>query len=443
MTSAPDGDNFVRFRPNLLLFLGILLIGGLLPSHAAVRVAHLEEPIHPVSAAFLTRVLEKADQSGDALVVIQMDTPGGLSDSMKEIIQNVIRARTPVCVFVSPSGARAASAGFLILISADVAAMSPGTNTGSAHPIFAGAEVLEEGKRNIMMEKVENDAAAFARTLAENRSRNVELAERVVRESLNFTEREALEAGLIDVTARDLPDLLDQLEGMTLLRFDGSEHDLRIEGEPVIHEVMTGRERLLSAIANPSLAFILLGLGMLGLYVEFTHPGLILPGVVGAIALLLFGFSVQILPINWIGLLLVVCGLALFILEVKVTSYGALTAGGIVCLFLGGLMLYDTPDIPEMRIPIGLLVAVSVATGLISGGLVWLVVRAHGGRIATGSEGLVGKVGTAVTDLGPGGRVFVHGEYWDALADSPLASGEPVRVVRVEEGMRLRVERAS
>lgn len=421
--------------------LWVLLIGCVSPAVATISVAHLDQPIHPVSASFLKRVLDDADERRDPLLVVQLDTPGGLSDSMKGMIQDIIAAKVPVCVYVAPSGARAASAGFLILISADVAAMAPGTNTGSAHPIFTGEEVQEEGKRNILLEKVENDAAAFARTLAENRDRNVALAEKVVRESLNLTEKEALEENLIDLTARNVADLVGALEARTVRRFDGTETMLQVADEPLEHIEMTTRERLLSTIANPSLSFLLLSLGVLGLYVEFTHPGLILPGVIGAICLLLFGFSVQILPINWVGLLLILTSLALFALEVKVTSYGALTVGGILCLMLGGLMLYDTPDIPEMRIPLRLLISLSLAVGGITTMLLWLAVRAQTRPVETGGEGLVGEVGTAVTDLQPEGRVFVHGEYWNAVADGPLASGERVRVVRVDR-MSLRVERA-
>ena len=410
------------------------------PSLAAVRVARVDSPIHSVSAAYVERVLSEADAAGDALVVIELDTPGGLGTNMKEMIQKIIASQTPVCVYVSPSGAGAASAGFLILLSADIAAMSPGTNTGSAHPIFTGNEVLEEGKRHILMEKVENDAAAFARSLAENRGRNVELAEKAVRESLNFTEQEALREGLIDLIAVSLDELLQELDGRTVLRFDGSESVLEVAGLGMVRTEMTARERILLALANPSLAFMLLALGAAGIYFEATHPGLIVPGVVGAISLLLFGFSAQILPINWMGLLFLVAGLALFALEVKVTSFGVLTVGGIICLFLGGLMLYDTPDIPEMRIPYSLLAAVSLALGGMVTGLLTLALRAHRSRVATGEEGLVGKIGTAVTDLGPSGRVLVHGEYWDAVADAPLGEGEQVRVVQVN-GMSLQVER--
>jgi membrane-bound serine protease (ClpP class) len=270
----------------------------------------------------------------------------------------------------------------------------------------------------------------------------VELAEKVVRESMNFTEKEALEEKLIDLVATDLEDLLERLEGRTVRRFDDTELVLRVAGEPLIHLEMTTRERLLSAIANPSLSFILLGLGLIGLYVEFSHPGLILPGVAGVICLLLFGFSTQILPINWVGLLLILAALALFALEVKVTSYGALTAGGVLCLILGGIMLYDTPEIPEMRVPLGLLVAVSIAVGGITALLLGLAVRAHRHKVETGEEGLVGLVGTAVTDLDPTGKVFVRGEYWEARAEENLPSGVEIRVVKVD-GLYLQVRRSS
>lgn len=420
--------------------LALLLLSG--PANASVRVADLAQPVHPVSAAFLDRVLAEAGAAGDELVVLRLDTPGGLATSMDQMVQAILRSPVPVCVYVAPGGARAASAGFLILISADIAAMAPGTHTGSAHPIFTGEEVVEEGKRHILMEKVENDAAAFARTLASNRGRNVELAEKVVRESVNFTETEAADARLIDLVARDLPELLARLDGREIKRFAGETVTLRTDGVPLAEVRMTARERLLAAIANPALAFVLLAVGMVGLYVEFSHPGLILPGVAGAIALLLFGFSTQILPINWVGLLLLGIAIALFVLEVKVASYGALTVGGILCLILGGLMLYDTPDIPGMRIPLSLLVAVSVAVGAITAGLVWLVLRAHGRPVATGGEGLVGEIGTVIADCAPAGRVFVHGEYWNAIADPPVARGERVRVIQVE-GLSLRVERSA
>ncbi|MGD8374541.1 MAG: nodulation protein NfeD [Acidobacteriota bacterium] len=426
-------------RPSIVL--GVLLAVLSTPAAAAVRFAPLRQPIHGVSAEYLHRVLAAADAAGDPLVVIELDTPGGLSDSMKEIIQDVIHARTPVCVFVAPSGARAASAGFLILLSADVAAMAPGTNTGSAHPVFTGEEVIEEGKRHLMMEKVENDAAAFARTLAENRGRNVDLAERAVRESLNFTETEALDQGLVDLVVDDRDDLLAALDGMEIRRFDGATQVLDLAGTGTTVTEMNWRERFLGTLANPALSFLLLALGGLGLYAEFQHPGMVVPGVVGAIALLLFGFSAQVLPINWVGVLFLAIAGLMFVLEVKVTSYGALTVGGIVCLFLGGLMLYDTPDIPELRVPTGLLAAISVAVGGVVAVLVGLVVRAHRGRVETGEEGLVGEIGTAITDLGPAGRVFVHGEYWDAVSSDPLGVGESVRVVGVE-GLRLRVEKA-
>lgn len=420
---------------------GVLLASLPLPAGAAVRVARLQVPIHDVAAAYVERVLAEAREAGDEAVILELDTPGGISTSMKRLIQGIIGSEVPVCVYVAPSGAQAASAGFLILLSADVAAMAPGTNTGSAHPIFTGEEVIEEGKRHLLLEKVENDAAAYARTLAENRDRNVEVAERVVRESLNFTEKEAIDEGLIDLIARDRSDLLAQMEGLSIRRFDGTEEVLHLAGAALQHVSMTRREQLLAALANPALSFLLLSIGMLGLYVEFSHPGLVAPGVVGAIALLLFGFSSQVLPINWVGVLFLVAAAGLFILEVKVTSYGALTAGGILCLFLGGLMLYDTPDIPELRVPIGLLAGVSTVVGGIAAALLGLVVRAHRRRVETGEEGLVGKIGTAITDLRPGGRVFVHGETWDAVAAAPLDSGDPVRVVGVE-GMTLRVEKA-
>jgi len=427
-----------RSLARLAVVVAALLAQG--AAGAAVRVAEIRQPVHPVSAAFLDRVLAAAAAANDELVVVQLDTPGGLGSSMDHMVQAILASSAPVCIHVTPGGARAASAGFLLLLSADLAAMAPGTHTGSAHPIFTGEEVIEAGKRHIMMEKVENDAAAFVRTLAENRRRNVTLSEKVVRESANLTEREALDQGLVDLIATDLDDLLRQVDGRQVRRFDGELVTLATRGLTVVRMEMTARERLLAAIANPALAFVLLSLGMIGLWVEFSHPGLILPGAVGAVALLLFGFSTQILPVNWVGLLLVVMGVGLFLLEIKITSYGALTAGGIACLILGGLMLYDTPAIPELRVPLALLLAASFAVGGITAGLLRLVVRAHRRSVTTGAEGLIGELAVVLEDCAPAGRVFVHGEAWNAVADPPLRRGEEARVVQ-RDGLQLRVER--
>src|SRR5262245_55321420 len=303
-----------------------------LQSPREIHVAELRGIVHPLSAGCLIDALERADAAHAELLVIELDTPGGLVDSTKEVVQKMLAARTPIAVYVAPSGARAASAGFLLLLAADVAAMAPGTNTGAAHPVDASGA---NSKDDIGLEKAESDLAAFARTIAANRKRNVELAEKAVRESVSFTETEALEQGLVDLVARDRADLFTKLDGRTVRRFDGSEVVLDANGpiaEPLERSTI---QRILGPLLRPELVLLLLGIGMMGLYVELTHPGLIFPGVVGVLCLLLFALAFQYLPMSTVGLLVVALGLVLFVLELKVVSHGLLTVGGIACLVVG------------------------------------------------------------------------------------------------------------
>jgi len=420
----------------VLLAVSLLAQSG---TPGEIHVAELRGIVHPLSAAYLIDSIDRADERHAALLVIEIDTPGGLVDSTKGIVQKMLAARTPIAVYVSPSGGRAASAGFLLLVAADIAAMAPGTNTGAAHPVDAGGG---ETKDDIGLRKAESDLAAFARTIASNRGRNVELAERAVTESVSFTEQEALDAGLVDIIAKSRADLLTQLDGRTVRRFDGSEVVLDVSGPIAPPLERSAILRILGPLLRPELVLMLLGIGMMGLYVELTHPGLILPGVVGVLCLLLFALAFQFLPMNTVGLLVVALGLVLFVLELKVVSHGLLTVGGIACLLVGLMMVFPR-DVPALRVSWSFVVPLALAMGGSMALVLWLVTRARSAPVATGTQGMVGETGKAMTDLQPGGpegKVHVHGEIWTARTTSYASRGEEIRVVGVE-GMMLLVQR--
>ncbi len=397
-------------------------------------------PIHPITSEYIVRSIKAAELENARLVLLSINTPGGLDSSMREIIEAVVNSKVPVAAYVSPSGARAASAGFFIGIACDVFAMAPGTNTGAAHPV--GISLTGSSMDKTMEEKVVQDAASYIRSLAEKRGRNMAMAEDAVRKSLSYTEGESLKGGLIDLIAESDADILRFLDGKMLRRFNGDETSMAgLADANIVDRPMTFRQRFLLTISNPNLAYLLLMLGLLGLYFEFANPGAILPGIIGGIALLLAVFAFQILPINYVGLLLIVLAIALFIIEVKVHSYGALTAGGVVAMIIGSMMLIDSP-LPELRPSLRLIIPVALGVSVVCVFLVTLVVRAHARRALTGREGMVGEIGTARTDLDPSGRVFVHGEIWEADAIGPVRAGEKVRVLEVEKTLRIRVTRA-
>jgi membrane-bound serine protease (ClpP class) len=339
-----------------------------------------------------------------------------------------------VIVYVTPSGSRAASAGFFILEAADVAAMAPGTNTGAAHPVIFGGQKMD----TIMKEKMENDAAAFMRSFAGKRGRNVELAESAVRQSKSFTDQEALAQKLVDVVAADEQDLLKQLDGRVVTRFNGTKTTLRLAGKRVLPMEMTLKQRILSSIMDPNVAFILFTIGMLAIYAEFNHPGAILPGVIGLICILLAVFAFNILPTRYAAVAMILGAFVLFALEAKFVSHGVLGAGGVLLMVLGALLLVDSP-IPEMRVRLVTALAVSVPMGIITVFLLTIVMKARKGKVMTGEQGLVGEIGVARTPLAPEGKVFVHGELWDAVATVNVQEGDRVLVRRVE-GLRLQVE---
>lgn len=427
--------------PLLALLLGVLWPAGVATAQspgaqspgAHVLVARVDTIIHPAAAAFVSEAVEQADAEGAAALVLEIDTPGGLLTSTRDITRAILQAETPVVVYVSPQGAQAASAGFLVLMAADVAAMAPGTNTGAAHPVAGSGEELPE----VVGRKAEQDAAAQVRALAARRGRNVALAEAAVVESRSFTADEALEQKLVELVAPDLPRLLAALDGRTVTRGEGEPRVLRTAGAEVRRVEMGRVQRFLAAIAHPNIAYILLTLGFLGLYFELATPGAVLPGVVGAICLLLGFYALSVLPLDYAGVgLLLLAGL-LFLAEIKVTSYGLLTVAGAVALVLGSLMLFESPD-PALRVSPAVIAAVAGSIVVAVAFSMTLVLRTHRQRPTTGGEGLVGKRGVARAALAPSGRVFVHGELWNAVAEEPVAAGAPVEVVAVE-GLTLRV----
>jgi membrane-bound serine protease (ClpP class) len=408
--------------------------GGIAPT---VYVAEVDAIIHPVSAEYMMASIARADADRAALIVFVLRTPGGLVDATRDIISAMIAAKTPVVVFIAPSGARAASAGFLLTIAADIAAMAPGTSIGAAHPVSGDGTATDA----TMAKKAASDVAAYARSLASKRGRNVELAEQAVLESRAFTDQEALKATppLVDLVVPTLEELLRALDGRTITRFDGSETTLKTANARTEPIAMTWRQRLLSAVAHPQVAYLLFSLGTLGLTIELWNPGAILPGVVGGVCLLLAFFAFQILPINYAGLLLILFGLVLLMLEIKVASFGLLATGGVISLVLGSLMLIDSP-LPEMQIGLQFILPLTLGLSAVILFLVRLAVGAQRQHATTGVQGMVGERGRALSSFGASrpGRVATHGEIWQAVASEEIAEGAPVEVLSVD-GLTLRV----
>ena len=416
--------------------LWLLMIAANAGARAEVLRLKLDDQITPASAEVIESAVARAERDNASALIITLNTPGGLESSMRQIVSRIVSSRVPVIVYVAPSGARAASAGFVILISADVAAMAPGTETGAAHPVLIGGGEMSK----TMEEKVVNDSAAFVRGLAAARGRDTQAAESAVRESHSFTDREALDKRLIDIIARDEWDLLAQLNGRAVTRFDGSQKVLQIANEKLTPVIPSFRQRLLMWLADPRIAFVLFAIGMLCVYFEFQHPGLVAPGVVGALAMVLALYGFHMLPINVTGALLIAVALALFVLEAKVQGFGVLGLGGVVAAVIGSLILIDVPN-PEMRLPLGLVLAVVIPFALILIVMVRLALRARQTRVATGLAGMIGLKGRAETAIEPEGRVFVRGELWRARSQTKIAAGENVRVLGVE-GLTLDVDLA-
>jgi membrane-bound serine protease (ClpP class) len=405
-----------------------------------VYAAEVDGIIHPVSAEFMVSVMDRADADHAALVVFTLRTPGGLVDSTQTIVNRMLAARTPIAVFVGPAGARAASAGFILVLAADVAVMAPGTHMGAAHPVSAGGGASDAKPDETMSKKVASDLAAWARSLAESRKRNVALAAEAVLDSRAFTDREALAATppLIDFVATDVQALLQKLDGVSVTRFDGRAATISTAHARIVEMEMTRRQQLLSAIAHPQVAYLLLMLGTLGLTVELWNPGAILPGVVGGLCLLLAFFAFQVVPVSTAGILLILFGLALLIIEIKVPSFGVLGLGGILSLVVGSLMLTD--EVPGVSPNPAVTVSVALAAATILIFLGRLAMRAHRQPASTGLAAMIGLHGRALAAIEPGrpAQVAVRGEIWNAMATEPVAEDESVTIVAVD-GLTLRV----
>ncbi len=423
----------LRFKAVFLLLIALLLPGAEAPAAPRVVAVNIDSVVHPITVEIVSRAIEQAQKENAALLLIRLNTPGGLMDAMRRCVEKIVASPVPVAAFVTPSGGRAASAGFFLLEAADVAAMAPGTNTGAAHPVLLGTQMDP-----IMKQKVEQDAAASLRSLLGKRGRNVALAEKTILESKSFTDKEALDNHLIDLVAANDQDLLKQLNGREVVRFDGRRQTLELSGAEVVTYERNLREKIIAAIADPNVALVLLVLGALGIYVEFSSPSLILPGVGGAILVLLALSALSMLPINWVGAALLVLAAALFVMEAKFVSHGILGAGGAVAMVLGCLLLIDTP-VPEMRIHLSTAISVALPFALITTMLVMLAIRARRNKVITGGEGMIGEIGVTVTPLGPEGKIFVRGEYWNAVAPAPVAVGTRVRVTALD-GLQVRVE---
>ena len=401
---------------------------------------HLDREVEPVLATYVDEGLADAATRHAALVLMTMDTPGGLSESMKDIIQHILTSPVPVAVFVSPTGARGASAGFFILLSADIAAMAPATHTGAASPVvIIGGWQLQIDET--MKRKILNDALAFLRSYTDKRGRNSTLAETAVTDAKAFTEKEALDGKMIDLIANSPEDLIHQLDGRSITRFDGTKTTLALKGAVLTEFELSARQKFLARIVEPDVFFVLLLVGALGLYTEFTHPGMVAPGVIGGICAVLALYAMHLLPVNFAGVLLILLALALFILEAKFTSHGVLAVGGIVAMVLGAMFLIRSPLTTTGGVSLGIALSATIPFAVITIFLMRLVLRSRKWKQGTGKEELVGEEGVAIVGLPAGaeGMIRVHGELWRAISPQAVAEGKPVRVKSVE-GLKLHVE---
>ncbi len=426
-----------------LFFLGLLLFA--LPwvmtaqekagRQKQVDIIKFNDAITPAIADFVRRGIDQAVRDQAQCLVIEMDTPGGLDLSMRDIIKDMLNADVPVVVYVAPSGARAASAGVFITLASDIAAMAPGTNIGAAHPVALGGKM-----DRTMTEKVVNDAVAYIQSIAEKKGRNVKWAAQAVTESVSIGETEALKIKIIDLIAKNMDDLLAKIDGKTLEK-GPRKFTLATKGATQHVVEMGFRERFLATLSNPNIAYILMMIGMIGMYFELSNPGAIFPGVIGGICLILAFFAFRTLPVNYAGVLLILLGVILFIVEIKVPSYGLLTVGGIISLALGSIMLFESP-FPYFRASLAVIIPTVAVTAGFFIFAVTMTIRAHMAKPATGPEGIRGEIGKAATRISPEGKVFVHGEFWNAYADGAIEEGDRIRVVKAE-GLRLKVEKFS
>ncbi len=405
------------------------------PPVKTIYLISIDAPITPVTSEYIIKSIDRASRNSAEAIIIQLDTPGGLVDSMREIVKKMMSADIPVVVYVAPAGARAASAGVFITIAANIAAMAPSTHIGAAHP------VTMEGKMDKTMEaKVVNDLAAMARSIAEKRGKNAKWAEEAVRKSVSITETEALKERVIDLIAPDVPTLIKAIDGRTVDLLIGKK-TLKTSGAQLKDMTMGFRYRVLEIISNPNIAYILMILGFYGLYFELANPGAIFPGVAGAISLILAFYALHTLPINYAGLMLIILGVGLFIAEAFITSHGVLGVGGAIAMAIGSVMLIESPS-PYLKISWAVIVPVVALSALLFIITVSLAVRIHREKADTGKEGMIGLEGEAKTDVHVSGQVFLRGEYWNAWSETPIQKGERVKVEAVE-GLKLKVKRAA
>jgi len=421
----------------LLACAALLPIAGPASAAAPVSLIELASAITPVTVRLLANAIDRAQAEGAQALIVQLNTPGGLERSMRSMVQSILGSPIPVIVYVAPAGARAASAGVFITMAAHVAAMAPATNIGAAHPVAVGGGTGDKE----MIKKIENDAAAFARTIATERGRNAEWAEKAVRSSVSATEREAVKLKIVDLVAENVPDLLAKIEGRTVKTTRG-QVTLATKDAPVKVIEVRFRDRFLALISDPNIAYLLMMAGMLGIFFELSNPGSVLPGIIGGICLILAFFAFQSLPVNWAGLLLLLFGVVLLIVEIKVVSHGVLTIGGVIAMLLGSIMLYDSPDVTGIRLSWFVIVPTVGTTAALVFFAVTMGIRALYRPSVTGSSAMVGRLGVTRTPLQPDGQVLIDGELWRAVSPDPgVPAGEPVQVTAID-GLTLTVTRS-
>jgi membrane-bound serine protease (ClpP class) len=431
-------NKFIFLKVSSFILLGFFLVPKVFADEVRkeVMVIAVDGAINPVSAEFIGKSIRKANEKSDESLVIQLDTPGGLDTSMRNIVKEIVGSQVPIIVYVSPSGSRAASAGVFITLAAHVAAMAPGTNIGAAHPVGLGGGKIDK----TMAEKVTNDASAYIKSLAESRGRNAQWAEEAVRKSVSVTESQALKLHIVDLVAPDLKSLLEHIDGWKVRTAYG-DRILHTKNAAVIREEPGLRNRILGLISDPNIAYILMLLGFYGLFFELTNPGSLFPGVIGGICLILAFYAFQTLPVNYAGLLLIILAIILFILEVKIVSHGILTIGGIIAMVIGSLMLFQSNG-PFMKLSLAIVLPAVITTTLFFTTIISLAFKAHKRKPVTGHEGLIGITGTADTDIeSDGGTVLLHGERWAAYSDEPVAKGERITVEKVS-GLKVKVRKA-
>ncbi len=423
----------IRYIVPLILLLSIACF-----PQAKVIVINADMAIHPPGADYINSGIEKAIELNAECLIINLNTPGGLLKSTRVIVTQFLQSEIPIIVYVSPSGSQAASAGVFITMAAHIAAMAPGTNIGAAHPV-----TLQGTQDTVMMEKATNDAAAFIRTISEKRHRNIKWGEDAVRKSLSITETEALDSNVIDIIAKDINDLLEQADGRDVETLKGLK-TLHIKNAEVIILEMTFAQKVLSILSNPNIAYILLMIGIYGIFFELYNPGALFPGIIGGICLILSFYSMHTLPVNYAGLALIILSIVLFLLEIKIVSHGALTIGGVISLFLGSMMLIDAESILEaMEISMELIIFIVILTSAFFIFAITLGIKAQRKKTTTGTEGMIGEIGKTVTRLSPSGEIAVHGEFWNAeCIDGEIEKGTDVEVIAVKN-LKLKVKKVS